>query len=97
MEAKQEIHIDSYFDGKVIDYIGWKLLSIIIALATLGVAAPWGKCMLYRYQFNLLLVFTDGGYLQRKLIGLFPISTLKMKNIMKKKVFLKKKELNYFG
>lgn len=52
MEAKQEIHIDSYFDGKVIDYIGWKLLSIIIALATLGVAAPWGKCMLYRYQFN---------------------------------------------
>ena len=48
----KEVRTDSYFDGKVLDYIGWKLLANIITCVTLGIAAPWAKCMLYRYQFS---------------------------------------------
>lgn len=52
IEVTNEKRIDSYFDGKVLDYIGWKLLSWLITFASLGIASPWGKCMLYKYQFN---------------------------------------------
>ena len=51
-EKTKDIRTDSYFNGKVLDYIGWKLLANIITCITLGIAAPWAKCMLYRYQFS---------------------------------------------
>lgn len=43
---------NSYFDGKVLEYIGWKLLSYLIAFASFGIAYPWGKCLVYKYQFS---------------------------------------------
>lgn len=52
IEVTNEKRIDSYFDGKVLDYIGWKLLSWLITFASLGIASAWAKCILYKYQFN---------------------------------------------
>lgn len=49
---KKEIRTDSYFDGSLIELIGWKLLSFLITIATFGIAAPWGACMIYAYQIN---------------------------------------------
>ena len=49
---KKEVRTDSYFDGGLIELIGWKLLSFLITIVTLGIAAPWGKCMLYSYQIK---------------------------------------------
>ena len=49
---KKEIRTDSYFDGGLIELIGWRLLSFLITIVTLGIAAPWGKCMLYSYQIK---------------------------------------------
>ena len=49
---KKEIRTDSYFDGSLIELIGWKLLSFLITIVTLGIAAPWGQCMLYSYQIK---------------------------------------------
>lgn len=49
---KKEVRTDSYFDGSLIELIGWKLLSFLITIVTLGIAAPWGKCMLYSYQIK---------------------------------------------
>ena len=49
---KKEIRTDSYFDGSLIELIGWKLLSFLITIVTLGIGAPWGACMIYSYQIN---------------------------------------------
>jgi len=49
---KQEVRTDSYFDGSLIELIGWKILSFLITIVTLGIAAPWGQCMLYAYEIK---------------------------------------------
>lgn len=49
---EKKIRTDSYFDGNLIELIGWKLLSFLITIVTLGIAAPWGACMIYSYQIN---------------------------------------------
>jgi len=51
-KIKKEVRTDSYFDGSVIELIGWKLLSFLITVITLGIGGPWGQCMLYSYQFK---------------------------------------------
>ena len=42
----------SYFDGKVLEYIGWKLLSYLITFFSFGIASSWGECLVYRYRFS---------------------------------------------
>lgn len=50
---KQKVlRTDSYFDGGLLELIGWRLLAFIIICITLGIATPWAKCMLYNYQFK---------------------------------------------
>ena len=49
---KKEIRTDSYFDGGLIELIGWRLLSFLITIITFGIAAPWGACMIYAYEIN---------------------------------------------
>lgn len=49
---KKEVRTDSYFDGSLIELIGWRVLAFLITIVTLGIAAPWGSCMLYAYQMK---------------------------------------------
>lgn len=49
---KKEIRTDSYFDGSLIELIGWKLLSFLITMISFGIGAPWGACMIYSYEIN---------------------------------------------
>ena len=49
---KEVARTDSYFDGGLLELIGWRILSFLITVFTLGIGAPWGKCMLYNYQFK---------------------------------------------
>lgn len=51
-KTKKEIRTDSYFDGSLIELIGWRLLATLITIITLGFAAPWAQCMLYSYQIK---------------------------------------------
>lgn len=51
-QIKKETRTDSYFDGGLIELIGWRLLSFLITIITFGIAAPWGACMIYSYQIN---------------------------------------------
>ena len=53
---KKEVRTDSYFDGSLIELIGWRLLAFLITIFTLGIAAPWGERMLYSYQINHHLI-----------------------------------------
>lgn len=42
----------SYFDGGLLQLIGWTLLGIIVTVFTLGICMPWAYCMIYRWEAN---------------------------------------------
>ena len=41
---------ESCFDGRTIQYIGWRILTNIINTITFGIAYPWTMCMMYRWE-----------------------------------------------
>lgn len=50
-----EIVIDetkSLFDGKFLDYIGYKLLALIITIVTFTIAKPWADKLILEYKIN---------------------------------------------
>lgn len=40
----------SYFDGRTIQLIGWRLLGLLLTGITLGIGAPWAQCMILRWE-----------------------------------------------
>ena len=42
----------SYFDGGLLQLIGWTLLGILITTVTLGICYPWALCMVYGWKTN---------------------------------------------
>ena len=40
----------SEFKGTTLQLIGWHLLGILLSAITLGIAAPWTNCMIYRWE-----------------------------------------------
>lgn len=40
----------SYFDGGLLQLIGWHLLGGIITVLTLGICYPWACCMIYSWE-----------------------------------------------
>lgn len=43
---------ESYFDGKMLDLLGLKILQVFITTLTFGLAAPWVSCVVYNYEFS---------------------------------------------
>ena len=41
---------NSYFDGGLLQLIGWKILGGLITMFTLGICYPWALCMIYDWQ-----------------------------------------------
>jgi len=41
---------ESYFDGTLLQYVGWLLLGLIVTFLTLGICAPWAFTMLYSWE-----------------------------------------------
>ena len=41
---------NSYFDGGLLQLIGWKLLGGLVTIFTLGICAPWAICMVYGWE-----------------------------------------------
>ena len=42
----------SFFDGGLLQLIGWTLLGAIITAITFGICYPWALCMLYGWKIN---------------------------------------------
>lgn len=42
----------SYFDGGLLQLIGWTLLGILITVLTIGICYPWALCMVYGWKIN---------------------------------------------
>lgn len=49
---QKEERIDSYFDGKFIEYIGYKLLAFLLTVVTLTIAKPWADKLILDYKIN---------------------------------------------
>ncbi len=43
---------NSYFDGGLLQLIGWSLLGVIITAVTFGICYPWALCMVYKWQIG---------------------------------------------
>ena len=41
---------ESYFDGGLLQWLGWKILGGIISALTLGICYPWACCMIYDWE-----------------------------------------------
>lgn len=40
----------SYFDGGLLQLIGWRFLGALITACTLGICYPWAVCMIYSWE-----------------------------------------------
>ncbi len=40
----------SYFDGKLLQLLGWQILGYLINVFTLGICFPWAICKLYEWE-----------------------------------------------
>jgi uncharacterized membrane protein YjgN (DUF898 family) len=45
----------SYFDGRLIQLIGWKILLALVIFFTLGLAYPWAVCKLFEWEASIQL------------------------------------------
>jgi len=46
----------SYFDGRLIQFVGWGLLGIIVIPFSLGLALPWWLCKIYGWKVDHTIV-----------------------------------------
>lgn len=47
---------DSYFDGGLLQLIGWNLLGIFVTAITIGICYPWAVCMVYGWETKHTIV-----------------------------------------
>ena len=47
MEVQTE---KSYFDGGLLQLIGWQILGGLVTFITFGICYPWAICMIYRWE-----------------------------------------------
>ncbi|NUU64473.1 DUF898 family protein [Paenibacillus agri] len=40
----------SYFDGGLVQYIGWSIIGALVTVLTLGICYPWALVMIYRWK-----------------------------------------------
>lgn len=45
VNSNMSVSTDSYFDGGLLQLIGWSLLGALITMITLGICYPWALCM----------------------------------------------------
>ena len=43
---------NSYFDGGLLQLIGWHILGAIVTGVTLGICYPWAVCMIYNWEIK---------------------------------------------
>lgn len=51
-EQKKEIRTDSYFDGKLLELIGYRILGFLITIFTLGIASAWAEKFIIAYKIE---------------------------------------------
>ncbi len=48
--------MNSKFDGTVLEYIGYSILSALLTIFTLGLGAPWALCLFKRWEISRTII-----------------------------------------
>lgn len=43
---------ESYFDGGLLQLIGWSIVGFFITALTFGICYPWALCLVYRWKIE---------------------------------------------
>lgn len=62
---------ESYFDGGLLQLIGWRILGGIITICTLGICYPWAITMVYNWEAKHTVVNGKRLRFDGSAIGLF--------------------------
>lgn len=61
----------SYFDGGLLQLIGWSILGGLVTMFTLGICYPWALCMLYSWKIKHTVIEGKRLKFDGSAIGLF--------------------------
>lgn len=62
---------ESYFDGGLLQLIGWSILGVIVTALTLGICYPWALCMVYGWRINHTVIEGRRLKFDGRAVGLF--------------------------
>ena len=61
----------SYFDGGLLQLIGWQLLGALVTFFTFGICYPWALCMVYSWETKHTVINGHRLYFDGKATQLF--------------------------
>ncbi len=61
----------SFFDGGLLQYIGWTILGTLVTICTIGICYPWALCMVYGWKINHTVIEGIRLKFQGSAVGLF--------------------------
>ena len=62
---------DSYFDGGLLQLIGYRLLGGLVTICTLGICLPWAYTMVYNWEAKHTVISGERLEFNGTAIGLF--------------------------
>lgn len=62
---------NSYFDGGLLQLIGYRILGFLVTFLTLGICAPWAICLVYNWETKHTVINGQRLYFNGTAIGLF--------------------------
>lgn len=71
MSESISIEGKSYFDGGLLQLIGWNILGFFITLLTIGICYPWALCMVYRWETKHTVINGKRLHFDGSAVGLF--------------------------
>lgn len=63
--------MESYFDGGLLQLVGYRLLGLLLTVCTLGIAAPWAICLIYNWEIKHTVINGQRLYFDGWALGLF--------------------------
>ncbi|GEN88530.1 DUF898 family protein [Oceanobacillus sp. FSL W8-0428] len=61
----------SFFDGGLLQFIGWVILGTLVTVFTLGICYPWSITMIYGWRINHTVIDGKRMHFSGSAVGLF--------------------------
>ncbi len=62
---------NSYFDGGLLQLIGYRILGFLVTFLTFGICAPWAICLVYNWETKHTVINGQRLYFDGTAVGLF--------------------------
>ena len=62
---------DSYFDGGLLQLIGYRIQGVLVTVLTLGICLPWAYTMVYSWEAKHTVINGERLHFEGTAIGLF--------------------------